>query len=137
MFFSHCLLCNILTTMLRPNFENPIDTAREIVERNLTVLMWPNGHIWIQFLAQSPIEDYQRLSDRMYVTKDNAEQYFLAEQGVINAGTHVRMTAYLTPKYLEFGKWYRSRETVSGRNPYVGYLSNKNWNLNEEQFRNF
>ena len=29
------------------------------------------------------------------------------------------------------GRWYRSKETIAGKNPYFGYLSNKRWPLNE------
>ena len=29
------------------------------------------------------------------------------------------------------GRWYRSKETISGKNPNFGYLANKRWPLNE------
>ena len=40
----------------------------------------------------------------------------------------------LLPKELKMGKWHRSKETVSGTNPYGGFLSNKKWHLNEVHF---
>ena len=29
------------------------------------------------------------------------------------------------------GRWYRSKDSIAGKNPYFGYLSNKKWPLNE------
>ena len=51
--------------------------------------------------------------------------------GVIGNGTHALMSGYLSPYELTFGKWYRSTERVSGKNPHGGYLTNKKWHLNE------
>ena len=50
------------------------------------------------------------------------------------------MTPSLSPEELRLGKnkavnsgrgWYRSKEKVAGMYPYAGYLTNKNWHLNE------
>ena len=32
--------------------------------------------------------------------------------------------------------WYRSKEIVSGMNPYSGYVTNKKWHLNEVLSKN-
>ena len=34
-FPSHALLCNFLTTILRPNFEKPIDTFQQALDKNM------------------------------------------------------------------------------------------------------
>ena len=119
------MTCNILTTLLKPNFEAPLDSAKDLVDRNIQLFTWPNGGIWKQFLANSPIKEYQLLAERLYVTKNNSEYDYITEKYLIGEGTHSRFTAYINPKHLAYGKWYRSKELVKGRNPYVGYLCNK------------
>ena len=37
LFSSHALLSNLLTTILRPNFEEPIDTFQQALDKNLTL----------------------------------------------------------------------------------------------------
>ena len=60
--FSHILLCNLLTTILRPNFEEPLDTAKQLVEKNITLYGGPGGHLWKKSLLDSSIEDSLRNS---------------------------------------------------------------------------
>ena len=42
--FSHILLCNLLTTLLRPNFEEPIDTAQQLLDNGYTMYTEPPGN---------------------------------------------------------------------------------------------
>ena len=123
------MVCNLLTTMLRPNFEKPIDSAKDLVEREIQLFTWPNGHIWKQFLKNSPIPEYKILGEQLYVSKDHDDYDYITKHGVIEEGTHARFTAYINQKHLSYGSWYRSKELVSGRNPYVGYLCNKEHSL--------
>ena len=124
-------MCNILTTILRPNFEDPLDTAEDLVDNNITLYEVPGGYIWKQFLTQSPVLAYNRLVETMILTKDWDEYYYYSEHYVIDKGTHTQMSGYLYPEELDMGRWWRSQEKVSGRIPYGGYLSNKKWYLNE------
>ena len=66
----------------------------------------------------------------------------ISEHDVMGAGTHAYMGGYLSSTYLAMGKkhhpegngtygWYRSKEKLAGDNPFVGYLTNKKWHLNE------
>ena len=44
-YFSHILLCNLLSVLLRPNFEQPVDTAQDIIDKNMTIFregVWCN-----------------------------------------------------------------------------------------------
>ena len=58
---------------------------------------------------------------------------------VMGAGTHAQLNYFVESYELELGEeyhpkgrgWYRSKEKVSGSNPYAGYLTNKKWHLNE------
>ena len=65
-----------------------------------------------------------------YLSTDDWDHFFnISRYDVIGAGTHVRMAGYLSPKMLAMGRWYRSKDKLSGNHPYAGYL--KKWHLNE------
>ena len=68
--FRHIVLCNILTTMLRPNFEVPLDSAQDIVDNNKILYVLPNGETWKQFLEISPVPEYNKLAENMIITKE-------------------------------------------------------------------
>ena len=117
--------------MLKPNFDDPLDTAKQLVENNITLYYVPGAYIMKQFLAKSSIPEYNKLGESMYITKDWDEYYHYIEHNVIGEGTHAFIGGFLYPKDLAFGRWYRSKEIVKGFNLYGGYLSNKKWYLNE------
>ena len=58
---------------------------------------------------------------------------------LLGAGTHAQITSFVDLYELYDGEeyhpdgrgWYRSKEKVSGINPYAGCLTNKKWHLNE------
>ena len=143
--FSHILLCNLLTTILRPNFEEPLDTAKQLVEKNITLYVTPGAEIWKQFLLDSSIPEYKILGENITIPDDWDHYGYMTEHDVIGAGTHAQMKTSLGPKELSLGEnkeinsgrgWYRSKEKVAGKYPYGGYLTNKKWHLNEViQFR--
>ena len=121
--------------MLRPNFEDPFDTAQQLVDNNITLFDSPGSHIWKQLLAQSSIPAYNKLSETMIITEEDNEFWNYMEHYVIGKGTHVLLTSYRAPWELSLGRWYRSKDRVSlSINPYAGYLSNKKWYLNEVSF---
>ena len=49
----------------------------------------------------------------------------------LEQGSHAQLSYALAPDELGLGKWYRSKETLEGVNPFAGYLTNKKWLLNE------
>ena len=53
--------------------------------------------------------------------------------GVHGNGTHVQMQGLGSWQTLDttMGRWYRSKESIAGKNPYFGYLANKKWPMNE------
>ena len=116
--------------MMTPNFEDPMDTAKQLVDNNIILYDIPRGQIWKQFLEQSPIPEYNKLAETYYVTKDWDEFDYYSEHKVIGSGTHAHMGSYLDYE-LDMGRWYRSKERVSGKYPWTGYLSNKKWYLND------
>ena len=69
MYCSHIILCNILTTILRPNFEDPINTAQDLLDQNVELLDIPGGDVWKNFLLTSPNENYRKLGETMYLAE--------------------------------------------------------------------
>ena len=131
MFCRHILLCNLLTTILRPNFEEPLDTAKQLVEKNITLYDAPGGELMKQWLLESSIPEYNILGKTYLIADDWNHFLNITEHDVIGAGTHAMMAGYITSYYLDMGRWHRSTEKVAGDYPYVGYLTNKKWHLNE------
>ena len=103
----------------------------KLVENNITLYGLPSDDIWKHFLLESSIPEYNILGENTIIPNDWAHYYQITEYDVIGNGTHAIMTPYLWQKELDMGKWYRSKERVSGDYPYGGYLTNKKWNLNE------
>ena len=125
---------------MTPNFEDPLDTAKQLVEKNTTLYGGPGYEFWKQFLLESSIAEYKKLGENYIIADDWDHYFYISEHDVIGAGTHAVMRAYLTPWDLYLGKnneinsgrgWYRSKENVVGDYPYAGYLTNKKWHLNE------
>ena len=125
---------------MRPNFEDPLDTAKQLVEKNITLYDVPGSEIWKQFLQDSSITEYKILGENFIVADDWDHFYNMTEHDVIGAGTHAQLASYITAYYVAYGEneeinsgrgWYRSKERVAGKYPYGGYLTNKKWHLNE------
>ena len=131
MFCRHILLCNLLTTILRPNFEEPLDTAKQLVDKNITLYNQPWGDIWKQFLLESPIPEYNILGETMIIADDWDHFDNITLHDVIGAGTHAQVSTSVAQYELAMGNWYRSKEKLAGKYPYGGYLTNKKWHLNE------
>ena len=116
--------------MLKQRFEEPIDSAKQLIENNITLLEIPGGEYWVQFLANSPVPEYQTLSKRLIIAEDWIEFDHLIEHGVIGNGTHAKMSYSLEPREKSLGRWWKGN-LVIGKYPYGGYLSDKKWHLNE------
>ena len=116
---------------MRPNFEEPLDTAKQMVDRNITLYFGPGQQMWKQFLLASSVIEYNILAENMIIADDWDHFDNISKYDVIKEGTHARLGAFLGPIELEMGSWYRSQEKVPGLNSYAGYLTNKKWHLNE------
>ena len=116
---------------MRPNFEEPLDTAKQLVEKNITLYDVPGTGVWKQFLLESPIPEYNILGGTYIIADDWDHFDNISEHDVIGAGTHALMGEYLTSWELSLGRWHRSKDKLAGKYPYSGYLTNKKWHLNE------
>ena len=70
-FILHFLLSNYLTVLLRPSFEKPIDTAEDLINRNIDVFTKSEKsetvEFWKQFFKKSPNPHYPNISRNLFV----------------------------------------------------------------------
>ena len=68
-FLLHILECNILATLLKPVYEKPIDTAEDIIERDITIIRIPGTESLTETLKRSPFPLTRALAENTYVPK--------------------------------------------------------------------
>ena len=127
-------MCNVLPVILRANFDDPVDSAQDIVDRNLTLFMPPYSEMWKQWLATHSNPYYNKISETMIIPGVYYKYSdFLTdlEHNILRDNTHVHMVGYLTPQVKSLGSgdsgWWRSKERVEGLQGYGGFLTRKNW----------
>ena len=110
-----------------------MDTAKQLVEKNITIYYQAGDDDNKQWLLDSPILEYRILGENAIIADDWGHYYNITAHDVMGAGTHAQMTYYVSSDELYLGEkyhpegrgWYRSKEKVSDRNPYGGYYTNK------------
>ena len=127
--------------MFRPRFEDPIDSALDVVENNITVFehyYWFGGLKWS--LLELNSSEWTAIANNMVPVKNWDEynyytkHYIHGNRTETSGGTHAFMRAYLFGSDLAIApadKWWRSFDKQPGRNPYNGFLTNKKWIHNE------
>ena len=144
---------------MKPNFEPHVHTARDLVERDITLYLAPGSEIWRQWLSESDILEYRKIAESMIITKSWEQYNAVTRNEMLSRGTHARMTSYMQPEELAWatevdddqgvtivsteymtqkgeykynhGRGYYRGEMVVGKIPGGGYLTNKKWHLNE------
>ena len=58
-----------LVTLLKPNYEKPVDTAQDILDRGLSVITIPGGGSMVEILKNSPFPLTRRLAEMTVVPK--------------------------------------------------------------------
>ena len=108
-----------------------METAADLIKRDITPFLRPGSEIYLQFFAASTDPNYQEISKRLFIAKD-WDAYEDMVHKVISTGKFAQMgpepDTWVVPEE-EYKNWYRSSEAVGGFNPYVGHLSNKKWPL--------
>ena len=128
-FILHFLLSNYLTVLLRPKYEKPVETAADLIKRDITPIYAPWGQFLKQAFAASSDPNMQELSKRLIVPKEWDVFYDLTDK-VTSTGSFAQIGTFPWPTpEEEFKYWYRSSETIGGNNPYFGHLANKKWPL--------
>ena len=130
-FILHFLLCNYLTVLLRPSYEKPVETAADLIERDISPFLWPGAEIYIQLFASSTDPNIQEISKRLVIAKD-LDEYDDMNRKVTSTGKFAGIGPDPDPLFVpenEYKNWYKSSEAVGGFNPYGGHLLNKKWPL--------
>ena len=129
-FILHFLLSNYLTVLLRPSYEEPVETAADLINRDITPFYAPGSEILRQVFAASSVPVYQELSRRLVIAKD-WDEYEDMVRKVNSTGMYTEMATkpWWFNSSEEYKDWYRSTEIISGTFPYSVHLSNKKWPL--------
>ena len=128
---------------MKPNFEEPLDTAKQLVERNIKILLNPDiGENNRQSLLDSPIPEFKILGENAVIADDWYQYDDMMRYDIMGAGTHAIIDYMVNWDAENIGRkyhpdnrnitWYASKEKVGGEwTPYAGYIANKKWHLNE------
>ena len=120
-------MCNVLPVILKANYDDPVDSAQDIVDRNLTLFIIPYSFMWKQWLATHANPLYRKISETMIIPESPRQFYGLMKHGIMRDNTHVTMVGYLGPWEKSLGLWWRSKERVEGYQGFAGFLTRKNW----------
>ena len=66
---AHMLEANYLTILLKPNYEKPVDTAQDVLDRGLTVIWPPGSESFVEEYKNSPSKIRRELVERTIVAK--------------------------------------------------------------------
>ena len=131
---------------MKPNFEAPAHTARDLVERNITLYLGPYAQFYKQWLSQHAIPEYNKIAETMVIAKSYDHYDEMTKNELLIHGTHTHLSSYVGPweqawateydhdqgRYKRnFGRGFYRGELLFGDNPMTGYLTNKKWRFNE------
>ena len=121
-------MCNLLPVILRANFDDPVDSAKDLVDRNYVLIMAPWALMWKQWLATHDNPHYNKIAETMIITKSWDHFRDLIKNGIMKNNTRMTlMTGYMPPLYISYGLWWKSKEIVDGFQGFAGYLTRKKW----------
>ena len=105
-----------------------METAADLIKRDITPILWPGGEKYIALFAASPDPDYQEISRRFVIAKDWDEFEDMVGK-VTSTGMFADMGTIPWAPLEEFNDWYRSSKAIPGDQLYGGHIANKNWPL--------
>ena len=76
---------------MKPNFESPVNTAKDMVERNITLYRGPGSQLWRQMLSQSKIPEYRKIAESMIITESWEQFNAMTKNEMLSKGTHAIM----------------------------------------------
>ena len=110
--------------MLKPQYEQPVDSAQDIIDRGLIPFSW--GEYYKIFLIQSPNPLYQQLGNKMVDYIDDATYDKMLKEDLLGANTHVMLGGLLKHE-LDYGKYHHSKEVLRGSDPNLVNVVNSIW----------
>ena len=135
-FILHFLLSNYITVLTQPSRSKGVDTAADLISRNITVVLPPAEKIYKQIFANSPDPIYRELSQTLFICK-SYKQYDRLSRFKITMRTRggrvirpTKMALMRTqPNNNRKSDRHYSKEYVKGRNHFLGSIANKKWPL--------
>ena len=128
---------NILALMFKKVYEEPVETAKDIVDRKLIPIV--ESKWFLDFLAQSDNPLYRQLANISLITPysdhgnwDWDAHITLLKGGVQDNGTHVFLCSSLMEDELELGRYHYSQESLQGDLGYGGWFISKKYHLSNE-----
>ena len=61
-FILYFLTSNFLTILLKPSFEEPINSIEDMLARGMGLILWARNEYYIDAMKNSPVELYQKVS---------------------------------------------------------------------------
>ena len=127
-FVLHFLMSNYLTVLVKPTYEEPIETLQDMIDRNIYPYYIPGGIIYKEQLLQSGDENLMELGRRLIIPRD-WDHYYNLSLAVITDGIYANLGGTPDSDELAMGTWWRSRDTLGGDYPFGQHLINKKWPL--------
>ena len=127
-------LANFLTVLLRPNYEKPVNSAKDIIDRRMIPFVDDGAYFYRDYLVRSPNPLYQQLGEIVVIPKDYGEVLEMFKND-IQGGTHVYLGVMFSGDY-EYGgyskqDYHTSKDGLEGQNPFGGNILNKAWEYSD------
>ena len=139
-FLLHILLCDYLTVLLRPRQEEPVNSARDMIERDITPYTYPGWEAVVNIFNDSTLFDpsYQELIEGRLQIPDQVKFHEIVDNiSELDARfAWLGHGDYVLRNWLKYIKkdttkkfWMSEEHVILGDYPYAVHLSNKKWQL--------
>ena len=134
--------------MKRPQFEDPINSVKDLVDRNITIFEYDDLFENMKdVFKQHNISEWDHVANTMVpgegcstnycANKNGTYQYFIKHH-LHGNNTHAFVKGYLFQTDLgvmpEKKNWWRSKKVLATTNPYDALMTSRKWILNEVNF---
>ena len=111
-FILHMLLSNYLAVLMKPNFEQPIRNAADVVASNKDIFYTPRAAYIKGLFATSSDPNYAELGQNRFYIPASWPEFFELFIQVIKQNDIIFMGPYLTASQQspKFGYWYKSEQ---------------------------
>ena len=65
----HFFECNLLDILLKTNYEKPVDSAQDVLDRGLTIIRYPGSKAIVEDMKKSHSSITRTLAERSIVAK--------------------------------------------------------------------
>ena len=129
--FIYAFLANFRTMLLMPQYEKPVDSAQDVLDRGMVPFVWHGGEYYRDLLLQSSNPTYKKLGEILVVPIDWQTFERMIQEDVLGANTHVALQGGICQSCYD-GKFHESKDVLEGDTPFGGDIINKKWSLTEE-----